>query len=134
MNGIIAIYVWDYAGKMKFLRYFWNAVVKINPGAKKYDEGRKFPICNIDALQALFSSCGIKNIQTAEIDIETKFTNFEDYWKPFLGGQGPAGDYVQSLDNKEKNELRDEIKRSLPLSLDGSINLIARAFAIRGTK
>ncbi|MHA2252189.1 MAG: class I SAM-dependent methyltransferase, partial [Candidatus Kariarchaeaceae archaeon] len=133
-GGIIALYVWDYAGKMEFLRYFWDIVIERDPNASKYDEGQIFPICNIDSLQELFSSCGVKQIQTEEIVIETSFSDIDEYWTPFLGGQGPAGSYLQMLDEKGKDEIRDRIKERLPISDNGSINLIARAFAIKGIK
>ncbi len=32
------------------------------------------------------------------IDITTRFRNFEEYWTPFPGGQGPAPAYAMSLD------------------------------------
>ena len=131
-NGIIALYVWDYAEKMEFLRYFWNGVVDMDPDASKFDEGQLFPICNIEALTNLFSSCNVNNVITNEIEIKTRFNNFNEYWYPFLGGQGPAGKYLQTIDNDKRNKIRDHIKEIIPISKDGSINLIAKAFAISG--
>src|SRR5262249_55807501 len=33
-GGTVAAYVWDYAGKMKLMRYFWDAAVELNPGVR----------------------------------------------------------------------------------------------------
>jgi SAM-dependent methyltransferase len=44
-GGTVAAYVWDYAGKMELMRYFWDAAVALKPEARERDEGRRFPIC-----------------------------------------------------------------------------------------
>lgn len=38
-GGVIAAYVWDYAGKMELMRYFWDAAVELDPGAAKMVDG-----------------------------------------------------------------------------------------------
>ena len=44
-NGIVACYVWDYAGEMEMIRYFWEAAIKVSPGDSKLAQGERFPIC-----------------------------------------------------------------------------------------
>jgi hypothetical protein len=39
-----------------------------------------------------------------------------------------------SLDEKRRAALRERIRAVLPIAADGSINLVARAWAIRGTR
>jgi SAM-dependent methyltransferase len=97
-GGTIAAYVWDYAGKMEFMRFFWDAAVALDPTAAQFDEGTRFPVCRPDALQKLFVGAGLKGVEVKPIDIPTPFASFEDYWQPFLGGQGPAPAYAMSLD------------------------------------
>jgi len=67
------------------------------------------------------------------IDIPTRFASFEDYWQPFLGGQGPAPAYALSLDDTTRVRLRDRIRSRIPVQADGSISLTARAWAVRAT-
>jgi hypothetical protein len=67
------------------------------------------------------------------IDIPTPFANFDDYWQPFLGGQGPAPGYAISLEEPARARLREHIRQRVPIAGDGSISLIARAWAIRAT-
>ena len=133
-GGVVAAYVWDYAGKMELMRYFWDAAVALNPAAVDLDEGRRFPICQPEALSALFSGAGLEDVATSAIDVPTDFPDFDDYWMPFLGGQAPAPGYAMSLDNERRAALREHIRARLPISRDGSIHLIARAWAVRGTK
>ena len=50
IGGAVAVYVWDYAGKMDFLRHFWDATVQLNPEALSLNESRRFSDSNADAL------------------------------------------------------------------------------------
>ena len=131
VGGTIAAYVWDYAGKMEFMRYFWDVAVELNPDARELDEGSRFPLCKPDALEGLFRTAGLTEIVVAPIDIPTRFRDFDDYWTPFLGGQGPAPSYAMSLDEAARFRLRDRIHERLPVQPDGAISLVARAWGIK---
>ena len=74
-----------------------------------------------------------ETVATAPIDVPTVFRDFEDYWTPFLGGQGPAPAYCMSLSDERRAALRKRLQAALPIEADGRIDLIARAFAMRGT-
>jgi len=132
-GGTIAAYVWDYSGKMELMRFFWDAAVALNPDAAKMDEGIRFPLCRREPLAELFTGAGLKGAAVRAIDIPTPFANFEDYWRPFLGGQGPAPAYAMALDEVARSRLRNRIRERIPLRADGSISLTARAWAIRAT-
>lgn len=129
---VVAAYVWDYAGKMQLMRHFWNAAAALDPLARDLDEGRRFPICQPDPLRALFQDAGLRDVAVRPIDIATDFRDFDDYWTPFLGGQAPAPGYAMSLSDEQRSALRERIRASLPFALDGSIPLVARAWAVRG--
>lgn len=131
-GGVIAAYVWDYAGKMEFLRYFWNAASDLDPQAAMLDEGKRFPICHPEKLSNLFITQGLDKVEVRSIDIQTHFSNFQDYWTPFLSGQGPAPSYVASLSAKKRSALRKKLHSALPISDLGTIDLIARAWAVKG--
>lgn len=131
-GGTVAVYVWDYAGTMGFLNYFWDAALELNPEAGNLHEGRRFPESNAQHISALFQGVGFNGIESAALDISTNFSNFEDFWNPFLGGQGPAPTYVSRLQDSERHELKRELMDRLPIEKDGSISLIARAWSVRG--
>ena len=82
--------VWDYAGRMGFLRYFWDVALSMDPSVRKLDEGKRFPICRPEALSELFRKAGLRDVCCDPIEIATEFANFNEYWTPFLGGPGPA--------------------------------------------
>jgi len=130
-GGTIAAYVWDYAGKMELMRFFWDVAVELDPDAARLDEGLRFPLCRPEALEKSFASAGLEEVEVKSIDIRTPFANFNDYWRPFLGGQGPAPSYAMSLDETARVRLRDRIRERLPTAANGSISLTARAWAAR---
>ena len=132
-GGTIAAYVWDYAEGMELMRLFWDAAVTLDPAAAGMDEGPRFPLCRPDALARLFGAAGLQRVEVTAIDIPTPFASFDDYWRPFLGGQGPAPAYAMALDEAARTRLRDRLRERLPATADGSIRLTARAWAVRGT-
>ena len=133
-GGAVAVYVWDYADKMEFMHYFWDAAVELDPAVRQLDEGARFPICKPAPLEKLFRDAGLADVTARAIDAPTVFRDFDDYWSPFLAGQGPAPRYAMSLSEERRAALRERIRARLPIDSDGSIHLIARAWAVRGTR
>jgi SAM-dependent methyltransferase len=133
-RGTVAAYVWDYAGKMELMRMFWDAATELDAAATPMDEGIRFPLCSPGPLESLFAAAGLRGVEVKAIDIATPFARFDDYWQPFLGGQGPAPAYAMSLDEASRSRLRERIRQRMPVATDGSIALSARAWAVRGLK
>jgi SAM-dependent methyltransferase len=131
-GGLVAVFVWDYARNMQFMRHFWNAAAALDLAAVEKDEGRRFPLCSPGPLSSLFSSVGLTHVDVRPIDVWTTFKDFDDFWNPFLGGQGPAPSYLMSLAEERRDDLRERIRSGLPFALDGTIPLMARAWAVRG--
>jgi SAM-dependent methyltransferase len=129
--GVIGAYVWDYAEKMELMRYFWDAAVQLDPKLGALDEGLRFPLCRPEALTELFAAANLEHIEVRAIDIPTVFSSFEDYWSPFLGAQGSAPAYAMSLEESARVRLRESIRERIPMLPDGSISMIARAWAIQ---
>jgi SAM-dependent methyltransferase len=131
-DGTVSACVWDYSGRMEFLRLFWDAAATVHRAAQAFDEGKRFPLCHPDALTRLFRSARLDDIHCEAIEIPTTFANFRDYWEPFLGGTGPAPSYVASLDAERRENLSRKLEETLPRGPDGTIALTARAWAVRG--
>src|SRR5262245_37312522 len=131
-KGVVAAYVWDYGGEMQLMRRFWDAAIALDDRARELDEALRFPICNPRALESLFHGVGFDSVETRPIDVPTSFRDFDDYWMPFLAGGAPAPNYAISLDAANQHRLRERLRDTLPINADGSIDLTARAWAIRG--
>jgi SAM-dependent methyltransferase len=131
-GGTVAVYLWDYAGTMEFLRVFWDAVVELFPGASDRHESVRFADSNAGALEGLLTHAGLVDVETTPIEVSTHFRDFDDYWEPFLGGQGPGPSFVVSLDETARERLLTALKARLRTQPDGSIPLTARAWAAKG--
>jgi trans-aconitate methyltransferase len=132
IGSTVAVYVWDYADGMQLMRYFFDAMVAVRPQDAAEDEGRRFDFCTPHGLERLFREAGFETVHTREIVVPTVFSSFDDYWQPFLGGQGVAPAYLRSLAPEDQEALRDEVRSRLPVADDGSIRLTARAWAALG--
>lgn len=131
-GGKVAAYVWDYAGRMEMMRHFWDAAIAVTPHDAKLDQAERFPICQPEPLQALFQASGLTAVAVQSIDIPTVFTDFDDYWTPFLGQQGAAPTYLASVDEETRQQIRRLLHARLAPQGDGTIALTARAWAAQG--
>ena len=95
---------------------------------------RQRPIVPPPLIQLFQANTHLENVEIRAIDVPTIFHNFDDYWFPFLGGQGPAPSYTMSLSEKQRGTLREYLRRRLPIDTDGSIHLIVRTWAVRGLR
>ncbi len=131
-DGLIAGYVWDYAEGMGMIRAFWDAAIELDPAAADLDEGQRFPICRPEPLRQLFGAAGLTEIIVEPLDVPTVFADFDDFWNPFLGGQGPAPGYCMTLSEDHRVALRENLRSRLPCDATGTIRLTARAWAVSG--
>jgi SAM-dependent methyltransferase len=127
-GGVVASAVWDYGDGMQMLRTFWDAAVALDPDAAPRDE-RHMPLCTHGALAELWRMHGLQDVDEQPLTIEMKFASFDDYWQPFLCGQGPAGGYVSSLAESARHALESRLHERMA---DAGLTLRARAWAVRG--
>lgn len=133
-GGQVAAYVWDYAGGMQMMRHFWDAAIATCGAAQVPDEASRFPVCAPEPLRSLWSDAGLINVEVRAIEIETRFSDFDDYWQPFLGGQGAAPTWLADLAPQKQEAIRDRLQAGLPDSSDGGIDLTATAWAVKGMR
>jgi len=134
-GGVVAAAVWDYGDGMEMLRVFWDEAVKIAPAADGRDE-RHMPLCRAGELAAFWRAHGLQRVEEQPLTIRLEFASFDDYWAPFLGGQGPAGAYVASLSDADRGALVDRLRRRLAGAAEhgGLLTLRARAWAVKGMR
>jgi ubiquinone/menaquinone biosynthesis C-methylase UbiE len=133
-RGGVAAYVWDYAQGMEFLLHFWRHAVALDRDAAPLAEDVRFAGWNAAALAELFRASGLAHVATKAIELETNFAGFDDYWQPFLGRTGPAPSYLASLAPERREALKERLRLHLPTQSDGRICLMARAWAVRGSR
>jgi SAM-dependent methyltransferase len=131
-GGTVGFYVWDYpGGGIEFMRAFWTSAVALDPAARDLTEDRRFPFCTPDGLIELAREAGLDAPELIAIESLSVFQDFEDYWRPFTLGAGPAPGYYASLPPDAGKRLRDRLSETLPRREDGSIALNTRAWALK---
>ncbi|MGH2398124.1 MAG: class I SAM-dependent methyltransferase [bacterium] len=131
-GGVVAATVWDYGDGMTMLRTFWDAAVALDPDAEPRHE-RHMPYCRKGELSALWTASGLKEAKETSLVVPLDFESFEDFWQPFLTGQGPSGSYATSLPEERQQALRERLRRELSgVKPDMPFTLQARAWAVRG--
>lgn len=126
LGGVVAAAVWEYAGGMEMLRVFWDAATKLDVSSQHLDEGQ-MPLCRAGELHSLWDTAGLTLVSEEVLTISMEFNTFDEFWSPFLLGQGPAGAYVNHLASTVR--LRSELETMLG---SGPIRLKASARAVRG--
>jgi len=133
LGARIAFYVWDYpGGGMEAIRAFWQAAVELDPAAADLNEDKRFPFCTPEGLRALADGAGLA-AEVTSVEVPTVFKDFDDYWRPFTLGAGPAPGYCTSLAPDARERLKERLRATLPKRDDGAIHLTARAWAVRAT-
>jgi SAM-dependent methyltransferase len=110
-GGVVAACVWDHAGGGSPLDLFWRAVRQLDPEAP--DES-SLAGAREGQLAELCLAAGMKEIDSSSITVEVPFGTLEDWWEPFTFGVGPAGSYVRTLDERERDLLRARCAEMLP--------------------
>jgi SAM-dependent methyltransferase len=110
-GGIVAASVWDLAGDRSPLTLFWQTVHSVDPGG----EGESYrPGSRAGELVSLFREAGLGDVEETESRSSVTFERFEDWWKPFTLGVGPAGGYVGGLGDEERAALYERARELVP--------------------
>lgn len=133
-GGRVAVFVWDYAEGMEWLRFFWDAARAVNVAAAAgMDQGERYAICRPDALMLLLAQAGLVEIRVEAVDVAAHFADFADYWGPLAaGGPYPAPTYLASRPSAEQEAIRTHLQTHLPFQPDGSIRFNMRAWSAAG--
>jgi SAM-dependent methyltransferase len=133
-SGVVAAVVWDYRGEMTMLASFWEAAAAVDErGAAAVDERTSMRFGERGELADLWRDAGLGGVRDGEIVVSASYEDFDDLWKPFLGGVGPAGGFAASLEPEAQAALREEYRERLG-SPDGPFDLSARAWYAIGRK
>ena len=133
-GGSVIAAVWDFRGGLVYQRIFWDTAAGIDPGAAVARDKLFFgPLALPEGLPRLFESVGLARVERRSITIRMDYVNFDDYWQPMCGGQGPVGTYLAGI----SPEVRARVERAVAIAYrsgapDGPRSLTATAWAVRG--
>jgi SAM-dependent methyltransferase len=127
-GGVVAICMWDLGGGMEMLAAIGRArhVVTNEPvGDETMTNWRP------EEMTGLLEGAGLRDITFETLEVESAYSGYDEFWSTLLGGVGPAGAFLQTLDADGKEKLRVATHRELG-SPEGPFTLHARCNAVRG--
>jgi SAM-dependent methyltransferase len=123
-GGVVAACVWD--GPTGALAPFWDVVHTIDPDAE--DEAL-LSGAHRGHLTEIFEAAGLCDVEEDAIAVDVRHPTFDEWWEPYTYGVGPAGDYVQRLDEDGRARLQSVARERLG---SGPFTVTASAWAARG--
>jgi SAM-dependent methyltransferase len=134
-GGTVVAAVWDFRGGLVFQRLFWDTAAGIDPkaGAAR-DRLFSAPLALPDGLPDVFARAGLTQIERASITVRMDYADFNDYWQPLCGGQGPFGSYVAGLSGDLRARIEQAVKGAYCSGApDGERSFTATAWAVCAT-
>ena len=113
----------------------WDTAAALDPKARAARD-RLFTaaLALPDGLPNLFRDGGLLDIQRQSLTMRMEFANFDDYWQPFLGGQGPVGAYFAALAPELRVCIKEAVRDAYCCGApDGERSMTATAWAVRAT-
>jgi ubiquinone/menaquinone biosynthesis C-methylase UbiE len=103
-GGLVAGYVWDFAGGLatgaplvKGMRAI-GIEPPITPGTKD---------TTMEALQLLFSAAGLESVEARQIKIEPTYSSFDDFWTSQMASVSPIAKFIGTLNDPQRLRLGD---------------------------
>ncbi len=125
-GGVVAACVWDHAGDQGPISPLWEAARTLNPDVN--DESLLVG-ASAGELTELFERVGLSDVRETALSVSVTHPSFEEWWEPFTMGVGPAGSYVASLDDGQRDELREQCRAGFA---EAPFVITARAWTARG--
>jgi SAM-dependent methyltransferase len=135
-GSTVAATLWDARGGMVMSRMFVDTAAVLDTRAHEL-RARAFtrPLGHPGDLGRAWRDAGLKDVKEVTLIIRMEFENFDDYWRPYMGGQGPYAEYVSRLKPDEQATLKHHLRRAyLDGEPDGYRSYVAVAEAVKGTK
>ncbi len=134
-GSVVAAAVWDARGGVVAQRIFLDTAATLDPRADALRARNcTRPMTRPGELAAAWRDAGFRDIRETTLTIRVDYADFEDFWAPHLGRQGPAADYVAGLGPTALGLLRAHVRRAyLDGEPDGPRSYAATAWAVRGT-
>lgn len=126
-GGTVAVCMWDREG-MEMLAAISRARRALG-GSEMTDARYR----TREEIERLFAVEGFSGMQTELLEVDSRYAGFDEFWAAMLGGAGPAGAWLQSLDEEGRAAAREELHRQLG-SPTGEFTLRGRAWATRATR
>jgi SAM-dependent methyltransferase len=133
-GGKVLLSGWDFRGGLVYQRLLWDTASVLDPAAaERRDRIFSGPLALPDGMVDLLNGAGLDEVTREWVTIRMDFADFDDYWQPLLGGQGPVGGYVAGLEPGKRPEIEEAVRRAFLCGApDGPRSLTATAWVVSG--
>lgn len=134
-GAVVAATVWDARGGFVANRLFFDTAAALDPKAHER-RARNYtrPMTRPGELEKAWHAAGFDDVFETTLSIRMEFASFDDYWAPYLGGEGPGAEYVASLGSSDQARLRDALWLAyVDGEPDGPRSYAALAWAVKGS-
>jgi SAM-dependent methyltransferase len=133
-GGTLVAAAWDFRGGLVYQRLLWDTAAAIDPGAAKTrDKIFSNPLALPDGMSDLWRAAGLQDVERQSVTVRMDFANWDDYWQPLLGGQGPVGGYVTALEPELRERVSAAVRAAfLSGDVDGPRSLTATSWVVTG--
>jgi len=125
-DGVIAACVWDHAGERSPVSAFWRAARALGLGTQ--DESA-LAGSREGHLAELFEASGLRQVEDTVLVARVEYSSFDDWWKPFEFGIGPAGAQFVALSPDQRTRVREWCQALFP---PAPFEVVSSAWAARG--
>jgi SAM-dependent methyltransferase len=135
-GGSVSAAVWDARGGLTFNRFFLDTAAMLDPAADALRR-RNFtrPLTRPGELARAWDAAGLVERRAGEVTIRTEFAEFDDYWAPLDGNDGPMAAYLRSVTPEIHDQIKDAVRRAyLDGEEDGPRSYTATSWVVTGKK
>jgi hypothetical protein len=126
-GGRVAVCMWDHGGGQGPISPFLRTATRLDPDAASHQLGTGN---HQGELVALLGDAGLEQVAESRLTVTLTFDTFEEWWAPYTGGVGPAGDYLATRDPAQLDELVAALRDDLG---EGPFDVVATAWCAVGT-
>ena len=133
-GAVVAATVWDARGGYVANRVFWDTAAALDPDASAR-RARNYtrPMTRPGELGDAWRRAGFTDVVETSLVIRMEFADFDDYWSPYVGGDGPHAEYVATLDEARRVRLTEALRAAyVDGEPDGPRSYAGLAWAVRG--
>jgi SAM-dependent methyltransferase len=135
-GAIVGAAVWDARGGFVANRLFFDTAAALDPKANER-RARNYtrPMTRPGELARAWRGAGLTDVVETTLSIRMEYASFEDFWAPYMGKEGPQAEYVATLSDTDRAQLREAVKRAyIDGEPDGPRSYAALAWAVKGIK
>jgi len=131
-GGVVSACVWGYDEGAPMLNFFWDELIADDAALVAASE-QTMKLSRQGQLAEVWREAGLVEVKELPAEVRLSFSSFDDYWRPFLDGVGPAGAHVAALEAPARARVHARVRaKLLGTGADRPFELVARAFCVRG--